>query len=56
MEKYLYKKDPVFILPGVWAGYFNKTSGALKPGVPARGAVCTGLTKQSEQTLNLPKQ
>jgi len=31
------------VLPVVWLGYFNKTSGGLNPGVPARGVFCPKL-------------
>lgn len=43
-------------IAGVCEGYFNKTSGARKPGVPALGAVCSGLDIHNEQTFALPKQ
>lgn len=43
-------------IPGVWYGCFNRTSGARKPGVPARGASCCGFDKHVKQTLGFPKQ
>lgn len=42
-------------IPGVCNGYFNSTSGALNPGVPARGAAWVGLIKHKEQILGFPK-
>jgi len=36
--------------------YFNKTSGARNPGVPARGAFISGLLIQILHTFNFPTQ
>lgn len=42
--------------PEVCEGYFRSTSGALNPGVPARGAVGAVLARHIEHTLGFPKQ
>lgn len=43
-------------IAGVCEGCFSKTSGARNPGVPALGAVCSGLKVHNEQTFGLAKQ
>ena len=40
----------------LWVGLFNKTSGGLKPAVPARGACKEGRDKQISQTAISPLQ
>lgn len=55
-NNYKNKNINFLLLPVFWYLYFKRTSGARKPGVPARGAFISGLLTQTLHTFNLPTQ